>query len=152
MKALRFCGIAVLSGLLIGALVGWHYGRTVTQGQLIWEEMLAGAEYGRLALLQYDQADPEHARQALLSDTNFSKSMTKLPSAQGDKALLIDVGRNYLRLAAIEELAGNRSLSHQYVLDAQESFRSMGRDIPEEKLNQEVAKITALARPSSPPS
>jgi len=28
----------------------------------------------------------------------------------------------------------------------------MGPDIPEEKLNQEVAKITALARPSSPPS
>jgi hypothetical protein len=151
MKALRFCGMAALSGFLIGVLVGWHYGRTVTDGQLIWEEMLAGAEYGRLALLQYDQADTEHARQALLSDTNFAKSMSQLPSAQWDKAPLIDTGRNYLRLAAIEELAGNGSLSHQYVLDAQESFRSTGRDIPEENLNQEVAKITALARKTGPP-
>lgn len=152
MRALRFYGLAVFSGLLIGALLGWHYGRVVTQGQLVWEEMLAGAEYGRLALLQYDQADAEHARQALLSDTNFAKSVSRLPSAQWDKAPLIDTGRNYLRLAAIEELAGNASLSHQYVLDAQESFRSAGRDIPEEKLNQEVAKITALARKTSPPS
>jgi hypothetical protein len=152
MKALRFCGIAVLSGLLIGVLVGWHYGRTITDGQLIWEEMLAGAEYERLALLQYDQADAEHARQALLSDTDFAKSISKLPSAQGDKAPLTDTGRNYLRLAAIEELAGNGSLSHQYVLNARESFRSAGSDIPEEKLNQEVAKITALARKTGPRS
>jgi hypothetical protein len=152
MKTLKFCGIAVSSGLLVGVLVGWHFGRTITDGRLMWEEMLAGAGHGQLALLQYDQADPEHARQALLSDTNFSKSMTKLPSAQGDKALLIDTGRNYLRLAALEQLAGNASLSHQYVLNAQESFRSMGRDIPEEKLNQEVAKITARAQPNGPPS
>jgi hypothetical protein len=118
----------------------------------MWEEMLAGAGHGQLALLQYDQADPQHARQALLSDTIFSKSLAKLPSAQGDKALMLDTGRNFLRLAALEQLAGNTSLSHQYVLNAQESFRSMGTDIPEEKLNQEVAKITALARPSGPPS
>jgi hypothetical protein len=152
MKALRFCGIAVLSGLLIGAFLGWHYGRTITDGQLIWQEMLAGTEYGWLALSQYDQADAEHARQALLSDTNFARSMSKLPSAQGDKALLTDTGRNYLRLAAIEDLAGNISLSHQYVLDAQESFRSTGSEIPEAKLNQEVAKMTARARKIGPPS
>jgi hypothetical protein len=152
MKALRFYAIAVVSGLLIGTLAGWHYGRIITQGQFVLEEMLAGAGHSQLALLQYDQADSEHARQALLSDTNFSKSLAKLPSAQGDKALLIDTGRNYLRLAALEQLAGNTSLSHQYVHNAQESFRRMGSDIPEEKLNQEVAKITALARPSGPPS
>jgi hypothetical protein len=152
MKTLKLCGLAVLSGLLIGVFVGWHFGRTITDGRLIWEEMFAGAGHGQLALLQYDQADPEHARQALLSDTNFSKSIAKLPSAQGDKALLIDTGRNYLRLAALEQLAGNNSLSHQYVLNAQESFRSMGRDIPEEKLNQEVAKITARAQQNVPPS
>jgi hypothetical protein len=152
MKTLKFCGVAVSSGLLIGVLMGWHFGRTITDRRLMWEEMLAGAGHGQLALLQYDQADPEHARQALLSDTIFSKSLAKLPSAQGDKALMLDTGGNYLRLAALEQLAGNTSLSHQYVLNAQESFRSMGTDIPEEKLNQEVAKITALARPHGPPS
>jgi hypothetical protein len=151
MKALMLCGIAVSSGLLVGVLVGWHFGRTITDGRLIWEEMFASAGYGQLALVQYDQADPEHARQALLSFTDFSKSLSKLPSAQGDKALMIDTGRAYLKLAAIEELAGNAPLSHQYLLSAQESFRSVGNDIPEEKLNQEVTRIAALPQPMSPP-
>jgi hypothetical protein len=105
-----------------------------------------------LPLLQHEQADPEHARQALLGFTNFSKSMSKLHSAKGDKALLIDTGRTYLRLAAIEELAGNPSLSHQYVLSARDSFKSMGRDIPEEELDKQVTKIVGNVPPRRPPS
>jgi hypothetical protein len=151
MKTLKSCSIAVSAGLLIGILGGWHYGKLITNGRLNWEEMFASAGFGQLALAQYDQADPEHARQALLSDVDFSKSMTKLPSAQGDQALLIDTGRTYLKLAAIEELAGNSVLSHQYVLGAQQSFGRIGREIPEEKLNKEVARIAALPQPMSPP-
>ena len=151
MKTLKFCSAAVLSGLVIGVLGGWHFGAVITKGRLVWEEMFASAGYGQLCLVQYDQADPEHARQALLSFTDFSKSVTHLPSAQGDKALPIDTGRSYLKLAAIEEVAGNAALSHQYLLSAQESFRSIGRDIPEEKLNQEVTRIAALPQPMSPP-
>jgi hypothetical protein len=150
-KTLKFCSTAVLSGLVIGVLGGWHFGGVITNYRLIWEEMFASAGYGQLALVQYDQADPEHARQALLSFTEFAKSMTRLPSAQRDKVLIVDAGRAYLKLAAIEEFAGNSALSHQYVLNAQESFRSIGRDISEEELNQEVTKITALAQPLSPP-
>ena len=152
MKALKFCGVAVSSGLLIGALVGWHFGRTITDGQLIWEEMFATAGYGQLALLQYEEADSVHPRQALLSFTNFSRSMRKLPSAHQDRALMIDTGRSYLMLAAIEQLAGNDSLAHQYVLSAQESFKSMGRDIPEGDLNNQVAKIVKAAAPVIPSS
>jgi hypothetical protein len=151
MKILRFCSIALSSGLLVGALVGWHVGKNWTGGQQVLWEMSAPVGYGSLALLQYEQADAEHARQALVGFTNFSKSMRKLPSAKGDKALLIDTGRTYLKLAALEELAGDTGLSHQYVLNAQESFRSMGREIPEEKLDAEVSKIADLARPASPP-
>lgn len=77
--------------------------------------------------------------------------MTNLPSAQGDKALMVDAGRAYLKLAAIEEVAGNFSRSHQYVLSAQESFRNAGNDIPEEKLNLEVTRIAALPQPMGPP-
>jgi hypothetical protein len=151
MKTLKFSSIAVLSGLVLGVLGGWHFGGVITKGRLVWEEMFASAGYGQLALVQYDQADPEHARQALLSFTDFSKSMTKLPSAQGDKALMVDAGRAYLKLAAIEERAGNSKLSHQYVLHAQQCFGSIGRNFTEEKLNQEVTRITALAQPLSPP-
>ena len=112
--------------------------------------MSAPAAYGKLAVLQHEQADTPHARQALLGFTNFSRSVSKLPSAQQDKALQIDTGRVYLRLAALEELAGNGSLSHQYLLSAQESFRRFGREIPEEELNKQVTKIIASARTGTP--
>ncbi len=64
---------------------------------------------------------------------------------------MVDAGRDYLKLAAIEEVAGNTALSHQYVLSAQKSFRSVGNNITEEKLNQEVTRIAALPQPMSPP-
>jgi hypothetical protein len=152
MKVPKFCGVAVSSGLLIGALVGWHFGRTITDGQLIWEEMFAAAGYGQLALLQYEEADTPHARQALLSLTDFARSMSKLPSAEHDQALMIDAGRSYLMLAALEQLAGNNNLSHQYVLSAHERFKSIGRDIPEVDLNKQVAKIVKAAAPVVPSS
>jgi hypothetical protein len=152
MKALKLSSIALSIGLVMGGLAGWHVGKTWVGGQAILWEMSGAAGYGSLALLQYEQADTEHARQALLGFTAFSRSMSKLPSAQGDKALLIDTGRTYLRLAAIEELAGNGDLSHQYVLSAQESFKSMGREIPEEELNKQVTRIVGSVPPSPPPS
>jgi hypothetical protein len=152
MRALKFWSIALSAGLLIGLPLGWHLGSVITKGLFVLGENMASDGYNSLTLLQYDQADTEHARQALLGFADFSTSMTKLPSAQGDKALLIEAGRNYLRLAALDELAGNPTLSHQDVLHAQESFRSMGRDIPEEKLTENVKKIAALARPNIPPS
>jgi hypothetical protein len=152
MRALKFWIVALSAGLLIGLPLGWHLGSVITKGLFVLGENMASDGYNSLALLQYDQADTEHARQALLGFADFSTSMRKLPSAQGDNALLIEAGRTYLRLAALDELAGNRILSHQDVLHAQETFRSMGRDIPEEKLNQEVAKITARAQQNVPPS
>jgi hypothetical protein len=151
MKALKLCGIALSSGLLIGVAAGAYAG-TWMDGIIIWREMSAAAAYDELALLQSDQADTEQARQALLGFTNFSKSVSKLHSAKSDKALLVDTGRAYLRLAAIEERAGNGTLSHQYVLSAQQSFKSMGRDIPEDELNKQVTKIVSTALPNRPPS
>jgi hypothetical protein len=152
MRALKFCGVALASGLFVGVLVGRHIGRTWAGGGAILWEANAADKYDQLSLLQYDQADTEHARQALLGFTVFSRSVSKLHSAQGDKALLIDTGRAYLRLAAIEESAGNSNLSHQYVLSAQQSFRSMGREIPEVELDKQVTKIVTTVPANSPPS
>jgi hypothetical protein len=152
MNAFKFCSIALASGLVIGLLAGRHLGRTMGAGQAILWEMSAAAGYEELALLQYGQADTDHSRQALLGFTNFSKSVNKLQSASRDRALLEDTAWAYLRLAAIEELAGNSTLSHQYVLAAQQSFKSMGREITEEELNKQVTKIASTAPPKSPPS
>ena len=64
---------------------------------------------------------------------------------------MIDAARAYLKLAAMEQVAGNQTLSHEYVLSAQESFKNAGHDIPEEKLSKEVTRLAALPQPISPP-
>jgi hypothetical protein len=61
-------------------------------------------------------------------------------------------GTSLFETRSIEELAGNSNLSHQCVLDAQQTLKSMGRDISEDDLNNQIAKIAALARPNGPPS
>ena len=73
MKALKLCGIALSSGLLVGVVAGSYMGRTWTGGLLIWREMSAGTGYAELSNLQYAQADTEHGRQALLGFTKFLK-------------------------------------------------------------------------------
>lgn len=151
MKALKLCAIALSSGLFVGVVAGSYMG-TWINGVLIWREMSAATGYAELSNLQYDQADTEHARQALLGFTKFSQSMSKLHSGQSDKALLIDTGRAYLRLAAIEERAGNSGLSRQYVLDAHQAFLRIGRDIPEAELYKQVTKIASSVPSNSPPS
>ena len=74
MKTLKFCSTAVLSGLLVGSSRRLALSANViTKGRLLWEEMFASAGHGQLALVQYDQADPEHAREALVSCHGFLK-------------------------------------------------------------------------------
>jgi len=88
MKALRFCGnCRSIRPSSLEHWFGWHYGRTVTQRATDMGEMLAGAEYGGSPSLQYDQADPEHARPSPADDTKFLKIDDKLPSATRGKAL-----------------------------------------------------------------
>lgn len=151
MRPTKFYGIAVSLGLLIGTLVGWHYGRNVTQGLLVWEEGFASAGYSQLASLQYEEADAQHGREALLSFTDFAKTLGHLPSAQGDRALLFDSGFAYMRLAALEELAGNDGLSHEYMLKAQEAFRNGGHTYSEDDLKKKISELTKLPRPSPSP-
>lgn len=152
MRALTFWGIALASGLLIGVLGGAYIGRTTGVGQAFLWQMFAEAGYEQFTLLQFEQADTDHSRQALVSYTNFSQSMSKLHSGHSNKMLSTETGRTYLRLAAIEQSAGYPGRSHQYVLRAQEAFKSAGRDISEEDLEKQVAKIVASAPLNSPPS
>ena len=96
--------------------------------------MSVDAEYSSFAILQYQQADAQHARQALLGFVNFAKQIDHLPDGQPDKILLTDVGLSYVRLARLEEQAGNTELSQQYVSLAQDSFKAAGRDYSRETI------------------
>jgi hypothetical protein len=151
MRALKFCGIALASGLVVGALGGAYVGNIIGTGQSILWQLSAEFGYEQFAHLQFEQADVDHSRQALVSYADFSKSMSQMHPGD-NKFISMETGRNYLRLAAIEQAAGYPGLSHQYVLKAQEAFKSVGRDISEEALDKQVAKIVSSAPLTVPSS
>ena len=98
MKNLKLAGMAMAIGFFIGLPVGYHVNSGFTRGERVWGQMAVDAEYSTFAIWQYQQADAEHARQALLGFVNFSKQIDHLPDGQPDKTLLIDVGLSYVRL------------------------------------------------------
>jgi hypothetical protein len=107
MRTAKIGGTAPSVGFLIGVALGWYFGRVVAGGKSILWEMSASAGYRQLALIPYEQADTERARQAFQAFTAFSNAMSELDSARGDEALLLETGRTYLR--SLEDA----SLSHQ---------------------------------------
>jgi hypothetical protein len=145
MRFTRLNCIVVLLGLLAGTSAGWHFGRLITDGRLVWQEMFAAAEYGQLASFQYEQADPERGRQALLSFADFVQSLSKLPSAKDDRAIHFDCGFAYMRLAALEDRSGNTGLSHLYALRAREEFQDAGYVISEGDLAKKISNLTRPA-------
>jgi hypothetical protein len=141
MKTSKLAGIAVTIGLLIGLPAGYQINRVFTKGEMVLGQMLVGAEYSSFSLLQYEQADAQHAREALLGFIGFSKTIDRLADGQREKTLLLDVGSSYVRLARLEAQAGNADLSQQYVSLAQESFKAAGHDYSRDDLMKRVAKV-----------
>jgi len=141
MKNPQLAGMAIAIGLLIGVPVGYHVNSVFTRGERVLGQMSVDAEYSSFAILQYQQADAQRARQALLGFVNFSKQIDHLPDGQADKTLLTDVGLSYVRLARLEEQAGNPELSQQYVSLAQDSFKAAGRDYSRDDLMKRVSGL-----------
>jgi len=141
MKNPQLAGMAIAIGLLIGVPVGYHVNSVFTRGERALGQMSVDAEYSSFAILQYQQADAQRARQALLGFVNFSKQIDHLPDGQADKTLLTDVGLSYVRLARLEEQAGNPELSQQYVSLAQDSFKAAGRDYSRDDLMKRVSGL-----------
>jgi hypothetical protein len=141
MKNSKLAGMALTIGLLIGVPVGYHVNSVFTRGERVLGQMSVDAEYSSFAILQYQQADVQRARQALLGFVNFSKQIDHLPDGHPDKTLLTDVGLSYVRLARLEEQAGNTELSQQYVSLAQDSFKAAGRDYSRDDLMKRVSGL-----------
>jgi hypothetical protein len=141
MKNLKLAGMATAIGLLIGLPVGFRVNSVFTRGERVLGQMSVDAEYSSFAILQYQQADAQHAREALLGFVNFSKQIDHLPDGQPDKTLLTDVGLSYVRLAKLEAQAGNADLSAEYVSLAQNSFKAAGRDYSRDDVMKRVSGL-----------
>jgi hypothetical protein len=141
-------GLTALIAFVLGLPAGyaWSY-KNYVLGMKALDGMLATAGYANLAFWQYKEADSERGRQALQGFLDFTQRMQKLPWWENDRPTISDQGLTYMRLALLEKAAGNASLAHDYVVRAQERFKTSGHPHSESELWNMVSKIDANARP-----
>ncbi|MBZ5597522.1 MAG: hypothetical protein LAN83_04300 [Acidobacteriia bacterium] len=148
MPKVRTFVLTALAAFILGLPAGyaWSYKNLVLSEKFL-NGMLATAGYANSAFWQYKEADPERGRQALLGFLDFTQRMQKLPWWGNDRPTISDQGLTYMRLAFLEKSAGNASLAHDYVLKAQERFKTAGHPHSESELWNMVSKIDSNARP-----
>jgi len=141
-----------MASLLFGAGVGYFVGsKNLQHGGRIMPQMYALGEYETLTSLQYQQADPAHAKQALTDLLDF---MHQVEITQGNEigaSLEIDRGLTYMRLALLEERGGNKEQAKDYVRKAQASFAKRSTEVMSEaELRVAVAKQDSRTRYALP--
>jgi hypothetical protein len=145
MSRRKVFGLAILTGFLIGAIFGYRVTGTMSQGWDLFENMTSSAGYGELAFMQYRHATPQRGREALLGFVDYLKSVETMPNGEKDTVALRDRGLSYMRLALLEEKAGNIDLAKQYAQAAQESYKA-GRGKPHSDVDVRKLVTTLDAR------
>ncbi len=141
-RTIRFTLLA-LAGLVAGMPIGVAFGhRSFDRGTDMLSAILALGEYETLASLQYKESDLPHARQALLDLLKFMDETEAIDRQGIQKEIDLDRGIAYMRLALLEDKAGNASEAKDYIRKAQESLKKRdGNETSEEKLRELVTKF-----------
>jgi hypothetical protein len=120
--------LLTLAAALVGYPLGyWHAGNSMGEGAAILSQSLALSEYETLANLQFKQADVQHGSQAQLDLLSFMQQLQAGQKIAVPRALDYDRARVFMRLAMVEEQAGNDDKFQQYLRQAQESLNHADR-------------------------
>jgi hypothetical protein len=152
MSQLASYATIILIGTLVGLPLGYLRGhKSIGGGSKIMSQWVAMSQYQTLALLEYEQSDVTHGRQALLDVLKFLDETEAGNRAGDQKTIDADRGLTYMRLALLEEKADNRSLSQDYIRKAQVSFEKCdGKQHSDEDLRKLITKLDAPSRSTSP--
>jgi hypothetical protein len=140
-SAIRYV-VLILVGLILGLPLGIRLGhRSFDRGNEIFSDVLALSEYETLAGIQYKESDFPHAKLALLDLLKFMDEMETNNRLELQRSAELDRGIAYMRLAFLEEKAGNASESAAYIHKAQAvlSKRASGEQ-SEEHLREQVTR------------
>ncbi|HTA23492.1 MAG TPA: hypothetical protein VK763_08170 [Terriglobales bacterium] len=141
--------------LLIGTLLGLPLGylraqKSVGGGSKIMSQWVALSQYESLALLQYEQSDLPHARQALLDVLKFLDETEASNRVGEQKSIDGDRGLTYMRLALLEQKTNNGDLSQDYIRKAQASFKKCdGKEYSDADLRKLMTKLDSSRSDSS---
>lgn len=133
---------ALLIGFSLGLLLG--YRNTSTSLEFYGESRLdtAPLTLGDFSREQYEQADSEHGRAALLTYASVLESIEK---ASYGKRLKFELSLAYTRLAVLEDNAGNSAQSHAYMTKARYwNLANGGRDHSDSEMKAVLPRFDAL--------
>lgn len=116
-------------------------------GGAILAQTLALSEYETLANLQYKQADPLHGAHAQLDLLRFMQQLQAKQQIAVPRALDYDRARVLMRLAMLEEQAGDNDQFQRYLRQAQESLHHADhRWYAEDKMRKFVAEADSQSQ------
>jgi len=140
----RFALLAV-GGLVAGVPIGFGLRhRSFSTGLEMFSDILALGEYETLTSLQYRESSGPKAKQALLDLLKFMDGMQANDRRAIEREMDLDRGVALMRLALLEEKAGNSSEARDYIKRAQECLKKRdGSDVSEGRLRELVTKFDA---------
>lgn len=137
--------IAILLGAMFLALpCGYFYAhrklKDMAGGLQLLAQTSALGEYETLVDIQYRNADYVHAKSAILNLVDFMTQMQERQQIVDHRAFAHDEGVAFMRLALLEEKAGNRENSQRFIQQAQDVLkREYHKDYSEDFLRKFVA-------------
>ncbi len=137
--------ITYIGALLLGLSIGSYFSfRTATHNLQAFYDVrrLAAPQVLReFSYLQYKYADPEHAKEALLT---FASVLEQMEKTSSENARKLDLAYAYTRLALLEDATKNREQSQNYMTKTRSWYRSIGgRDISDYEMKIAVDKMDA---------
>ncbi len=140
-SAIRYA-LLTLVGLVLRLPLGIRLGhRSFDRENEMFSDVLALSEYETLAGIQYKESDFPQAKFAMLDLLKFMDEMETNNGLELQRSADLDRGIAYMRLAFLEEKAGNASESTAYIHKAQQVLSKLdGSQWSEEHLREQVVR------------
>ena len=131
---------SALLGFATGSLLGLHTGKLGAEGVQAAQIMAPAETSADFAARQFKNADPSHARQAVLLEIGI---LRRLERVAGDSAQERILGFAYTRLAIIEEDAGLHDAALAAFNEAREWFKrsNPNGEMTNEQLRDSVERM-----------
>lgn len=143
--------LSAILGIALGGKLGYSQGAELGESMRSLEPIAAGFVISDFAARQFHYADIEHARQAALLEISIRE---QLRTASHESAVDGELGLAYVRLAMVEEAAGNKEAKRQALKQAKVCFPppGPGRELGDDQLKEALNRMNEYGRsaPSGP--
>lgn len=131
--------LSAILGIAVGGRLGYSQGAEVSESMRSAEPIGAGLAVSEFAARQFRYADVDHARQAVQLEISIR---TQLTVVKRDAAADGQLGLAYVRLAMVEEAAGNKFAERLALKQARAWLpRRPGQEASDEQLKDFLKRL-----------